>query len=418
MESRVAPKEWCLVKLGDLSSGFRPAVKAGPFGSSLKKQFYVKAGYKVYGQEQVIRNDPFYGDYFIDENKFTELQSCAVISGDILISLVGTLGKILLIPDDAPNGVINPRLIRISVDINKVLPLYLKYYLEDIRTQNLLLKLSQGGTMGVLNANIFKALPFMLPTLFEQTKIAKILSTWDKAIDTTEKLIENSKTQKKSLMQQLLTGNKNFQNIHGVKWVDVKFNQLLNCKKRKGKIVQTNDVRNGLPYIGSTSFKGSYKLFTTSPDAIFCEPDDILILWDGENAGKVTTGLKGVVSSTVVKCQINKAKADSKYLAYCLLKDNYKIRAIREGSGIPHMPGDFEHWYSIHLPPLELQKKISSVLGTLDQEIDNLIKTHKFLNQEKKALMQQLLTGKRRVKLETIDHFRDARKMVDSKENN
>jgi len=42
------------------------ALKAGPFGSSLKKSFYVSHGYKIYGQEQVIRDDPTYGDYYIE----------------------------------------------------------------------------------------------------------------------------------------------------------------------------------------------------------------------------------------------------------------------------------------------------------------------------------------------------------------
>ena len=67
------------------------------------------------GQEQVIRGDYLFGDYFISVSKYRELESCSVRPGDILLSLVGTAGKLLVLPEDAPAGVINPRLIRFTL---------------------------------------------------------------------------------------------------------------------------------------------------------------------------------------------------------------------------------------------------------------------------------------------------------------
>jgi type I restriction enzyme S subunit len=69
----------------DVASKEKHAIKAGPFGSSLKKEFYVKSGYKIYGQEQVIKNDFNYGDYYINEEKYKSLESCKIKSGDTLI---------------------------------------------------------------------------------------------------------------------------------------------------------------------------------------------------------------------------------------------------------------------------------------------------------------------------------------------
>ena len=63
------------------------AIKAGPFGSALKKEIYVENGYKVYGQEQVINGDETIGNYYIDERKYKELESCKVSPNDVLISL-------------------------------------------------------------------------------------------------------------------------------------------------------------------------------------------------------------------------------------------------------------------------------------------------------------------------------------------
>jgi type I restriction enzyme S subunit len=197
-------------------------------------------------------------------------------------------------------------------------------------------------------------------------------------------------------MQQLLTGKKRFAGFDEC-WESIRLRDVLKGKKCKGKIVPTNAELKGLPYIGSTSFEGDFGLYSDSEEAVTCSPTDILMLWDGENAGKVATNLIGVVSSTVVRCRLNTANANNEFIAYCLLKDNYKIRAIREGSGIPHMPGDFEYWYEFQLPIFKEQQKIAATLSTADREIQVHQNQLTALKQQKKALMQQLLTGKKRV---------------------
>lgn len=200
------PEDWEVKTLINLGSTDKPVIKAGPFGSSLRKEFYVAKGYKVYGQEQVIKNDPFYGDYYIDNNRFQTLKSCKVSEGDILLSLVGTLGKVLIIPKNAPKGLINPRLLRISINKAMYEPVFLAHYLKSTKTIKLLLKWSQGGTMGVLNASMLKKLPVPIPSILEQQKIAKILSTVDNKLDLLQEKKTNYQALKKGLMQQLLTG--------------------------------------------------------------------------------------------------------------------------------------------------------------------------------------------------------------------
>jgi restriction endonuclease S subunit len=80
--------EWELQTLSNFGINGHPTVKAGPFGSSLKKEFYTYTGYKIYGQEQVIADSPFIGSYYIDESRFQKLKSCEVLPDDILITLV------------------------------------------------------------------------------------------------------------------------------------------------------------------------------------------------------------------------------------------------------------------------------------------------------------------------------------------
>ena len=72
------PMKWIISKIEDITAQEKNALKAGPFGSALKKEFYVRSGYKIYGQEQVICGDASFGDYYIDEEKYKELKNCAV----------------------------------------------------------------------------------------------------------------------------------------------------------------------------------------------------------------------------------------------------------------------------------------------------------------------------------------------------
>lgn len=148
------PMKWIISKIEDITAQEKNALKAGPFGSALKKEFYVRSGYKIYGQEQVICGDASFGDYYIDEEKYKELKNCAVQAGDILISLVGTYGKTLIMPDNYEAGIINPRLMKITLNKNKVTPIYFKYYFESNALKASMDANTHGGTMGILNHGI------------------------------------------------------------------------------------------------------------------------------------------------------------------------------------------------------------------------------------------------------------------------
>ena len=177
------PEGWCWAGIEHLSAFVPYALKAGPFGSALKKSFYVENGYKVYGQEQVLRGDPGWGGYYIDEERFSELKTCAVRSGDLLISLVGTIGRTLVLPEAIEPGIINPRLIKVSLNQEIVVPEFVQAYLRSPRVGQVLKRMSHGGTMDVLNMRTLKALPFPLPPLAEQETLVQLISDSSVALD-------------------------------------------------------------------------------------------------------------------------------------------------------------------------------------------------------------------------------------------
>ena len=196
------PMKWTVSKIEDITAQEKNALKAGPFGSALKKEFYVRSGYKIYGQEQVICGDASFGDYYIDEEKYKELKNCAVQAGDILISLVGTYGKTLIMPDNYEAGIINPRLMKITLNKNKVTPIYFKYYFESNALKASMDANTHGGTMGILNLGIIRQMKIQVPPLSLQNQFAAFVERVDKQKQTVQQSLEKLELMKKARMQE------------------------------------------------------------------------------------------------------------------------------------------------------------------------------------------------------------------------
>lgn len=186
-----APKrESGVVWLGDVPAHWevRPLkwllsdTKAGPFGSALTKDMYVSSGYRVYGQEQVIPADFSLGDYYIDEEKFLELQQYAVKPGDILISCVGTFGKIAIVPGNVEEGIINPRLLRLRVG-SAINSEYLSTVLRSAVVFEQFSMVSRGGTMDVINIGTLNAITLAVPPATEQIEILDFLADQTTKLD-------------------------------------------------------------------------------------------------------------------------------------------------------------------------------------------------------------------------------------------
>ena len=196
------PMKWIVSKIEDIAAQEKNALKAGPFGSALMKEFYVRSGYKIYGQEQVICGDASFGDYYIDEEKYKELKNCAVQAGDILISLVGTYGKTLIMPDNYEAGIINPRLMKITLNKNKVTPIYFKYYFESNALKASMDANTHGGTMGILNLGIIRQMKIQVPPLSLQNQFAAFVERVDQQKQTVQQSLEKLELLKKALMQE------------------------------------------------------------------------------------------------------------------------------------------------------------------------------------------------------------------------
>lgn len=249
----------------------------------------------------------------------------------------------------------------------------------------------------------------LTPPVAEQKKIAQILSTWDKAISVTEKLLTNSQQQKKALMQQLLTGKKRLPDENGVsfsgawKWlraaelfktISQKNNsedeELLAVTQDLGVIPRSMLERRVVMPDGST--KG-YKLVV---------PGNFIISLRSFQGGLEYSRYRGLVSPAYTVLTPIKKIVDEFYKQYYKSYDfighlAVAVIGIRDGKQISYEDFSF---LKLPYPEIEEQQKIAAVLSAADAEISTLEKKLACLRDEKKALMQQLLTGKRRVKVD------------------
>ena len=174
------PAHWEIVRMKMLAE----SLIAGPFGSSITKNMYVSSGYRVYGQEQVIPNDFSIGDYFITPEKFEELERYSVNPGDVLISCVGSFGKIAVVPRNIHPGIINPRLLRLRPRKNQIIPEYLGAALRSNVGFAQMEQAGRGGTMDIINIGLLGQLRIPLPPKNEQETILKYIAIQNLRLET------------------------------------------------------------------------------------------------------------------------------------------------------------------------------------------------------------------------------------------
>jgi type I restriction enzyme S subunit len=318
----------------------------------------------------------------------------AVHPGDIVFSLRGNIGICAIVPESLPEANLTQGTARISVNKENS-NLYTFYQITSPPILKRINALSKGSTFKEISLEELRKVKIPVPSLFEQQKIATTLGTWDKAISTTERLIDNSKQQKKALMQQLLTGKKRLLDNSGKpfegEWEEVHIADI--AKVKKGKALSSKNLEVGdYPVIagGKTS---PYK------HSQYTHEDVITISASGAYAGFVAYHKHRIWASDCSVIEPNK-HAITQYIFQFLLLNQKKIYSFQSGGAQPHIyPKDIDV-LKIKLPKLEEQQKITAVLVNADKEIELMEQQLADLKQEKKALMQQLLTGKRRV---TID---------------
>ncbi|ELO4353891.1 TPA: restriction endonuclease subunit S [Escherichia coli] len=300
----------------------------------------------------------------------------------------------------------------------KVYTNFIAYYLNTGKGKSAIQSLPAGSTsVAAIYWKDLKNIQLLLPSLGEQQKIVQILSTWDKAISVTEKLLANSQRQKKALMQQLITGNKRLLDENGVRfsreWKQVELGDVFE-KVSNGLTYDANSL-DGLPVTRIETISTGRVNFEKVGWAPDCDNTrrfklnlgDILYshINSLEHIGRVAyfNDDKPLYHGMNLLLLRTKMQNNSLFLFHLLNSQvgkkyakTYAKSAVNQAS----ISTTDIKTFKVFIPERLEQQKIASVLSAADAEISILEKKLACLKDEKKALMQQLLTGKRRVKVD------------------
>lgn len=341
----------------------------------------------------------------VSENTAERLKSQRCMKGDILFARRGDLGRCALIGETEDGYLNGTGCLRVRPDITKACPPFMVEYFSTQFIKNWLERNAVGQTMLNLNTEILSTIPVFVPPLPEQRTIIEILSTWDKAIEPTRRLIETKMRCKKALMQRLLTGKKRLAGFKE-KWKEYPMGELFKERSetnyshlpllaitRNQGIIPASEIERK---DSSNEDKSKYKRIV---------PGDIgyntMRMWQGVSA--VST-LEGIVSPAYTIC-IPKNRVDIDFMGY-FLKFPMVINLLwRYSQGLVSDTLNLKYnnfsQIRVAIPPKKEQHRIAQVLSTADNEINQLEAKLKALGKQKRGLMQKLLTGEVRVNYET-----------------
>lgn len=191
------PYGWRKTTVGEVCS----SVVRGPFGSALKKEFFVEPSestYKVYEQKHAIQKSATIGTYYVNKEKFEELQRFECRPGDILMSCSGTMGELFQLPSGCERGVINQALCKFTLS-DCILPIvFLTYMRQTIGN----LETKGSGIQNIAAVSYVKAMPINIPPMDVQRRFAAFVAEVDKSKLSVQQSITQLETLKKSLMQK------------------------------------------------------------------------------------------------------------------------------------------------------------------------------------------------------------------------
>lgn len=201
----ILPDGYKYMRVNDFILQKKGSMKMGPFGSSLKKEYFVQKGvkFKVYGQENVFRQNMEEGDRYINLERFEKLKSCEIFSGDFLITVMGTIGQTMIVPNEFERGIMDSHLIRLQLNESIVLPEIISLQFKLSMILNQIKKLAVGGIMDGLSSGTINKLEFIIPPIKKQKEISKIIENFNSCSSNIGLNIRSSISLQKNLINQI-----------------------------------------------------------------------------------------------------------------------------------------------------------------------------------------------------------------------
>ena len=394
----IIPKEWEVKRLGELCTKIGSGVT--PRGG---QNVYLSQGRPFLRSQNVANGYLLLDDVvFIDEITHQKQKSTEIELDDVLLNITGaSIGRSAVATSEIVGGNVNQHVCIIRLK-DKTLSYYICAFLLSYIGQKQIDSYQAGGNREGLNYDQIASFKIFIPSSKEIIQIWNFLSLWDTAIEKQSELIEKLKLRKRALMQQLLTGKKRLPGFSG-EWEEVKLGDVFDERN------ETN--RDDLPLLSITGDKGviyqsdSDKRDISNDDKSkykrIC-PNDIgyntMRMWQGRSA---LSELEGIVSPayTIVTPREN---VNVEFMAMLIQQPRVVYDFWTHSQGLVSDTlnckyPDFSQ-VKVRIPTKQEQTAIAFVLVKADKEIELAKDKLANLQSQKRGLMQQLLTGKKRIK--------------------
>ncbi len=406
------PMDWNVARLDDCLELLTDFEANGSFaGVKENVKIFDSIEYAWYVRATDLENKSKIEDVkYVDEKTYNFLKKTKLTGGEVLITKRGEIGKVYLFEKKTAYATVAPNLYLLKLNPS-VLPYFIYSFFKAEIGNRELRKIDSSSTLGALYKDDVKALKIPLPPLPEQKAIARVLSTADAAILTTEKLITQKELRKKWLMQQLLTGKKRLKGFNG-EWKSEILGNVVNLQH--GYQFRDDDfVEEGIPVIKIRNVIG-YDLVLTDMTfvdsrrleefkSVVIENGDLLMSLTG-NIGRVVE-VKGIDKPMFQNYRVGKFTPIDKQVTKALLKFILSSDILyRQFNGLANQSAqanfgkqDMDKLKFSFPISIEEQTAIAQVLQAADKEISLLKAKVEKLREQKKGLMQVLLTGKKRL---------------------
>ncbi len=407
------PESWGIVSLGEITENH-------------KQGYYTKDKYSnngTYLARITDLNNPKINYQEMPKLEVDKdvIEQYKIKEGDFLFARSGAIGRYGIYKSNYPEMIFASYIIKFKFNNDKIFNEYIGYFYESEYSQKQLKAITQGSSNININANNIKSLLICIPSLKEQQKIVEILSTVDLQIDDTNKLIEKTKELKKGLMQRLLTkgiGHSEFKKSEvgeiPVEWEVKKFNEIISkltdyhsngSYKSLKENVELLDERDYAVMVRITNLsngkKDDFKYITKQAyeflDKSKLMKDDIVMSKISDAGSVYLVPDFNMPMSLAMNLFLIRTTEENKFYYYYLKYKEEYVKSFSSGTATTTITK--EDVKNILVPVMDKreQKKIAEILFDIDNQIDEYRNKKTKLEELKKGLMQQLLTGKIRV---------------------
>lgn len=391
------PREWDLCNFGENSK-----IKARIGWQGLTTKEYKNSGdyFLITGTDFENNNIKWETCHYVDKFRYDQDVNIQVKDNDILITKDGTIGKVAFVDNMTKPATLNSGVFVIRPINSCYEPKFLFYVLKSFYFDKFLKQLTAGSTINHLYQKDIVKFNFVCPSIEEQKAIATALSDMDNLILSLEKLIDKKKMIKEGAMEELLTGKKRLDGFNE-KWENICLGKIL--KFQTGypfKSQYFNQKVKGIRLIKNRDLKNDDQIYYYSGEysnEYIVNNGDVLVSMDGDFMTCLWKKNKALLNQRVGRI-IKVENIDINFIRYRLIKPLIELQRGTCATTVKHLShGDIENM-ELYMPVDVLeQKAIANILLDMDDEIERLEKKLDKYKNIKAGMMEELLTGKRRL---------------------